>query len=217
MPPTVTACTDHEFPFPELVRLVRPNATGFDPRPCPDRLVGTLDYVAEQQTWADAAANPVERNLTSPAVLLVMESPHKDEFKLKDSYTPWPANGATGVRIREFAGCLLPEAWDPSTSQIVLINAIPFQCSLGVSTQHHRDAVFKAVWAAGGRALFQARLRRWYQRGDLVVNACTKGATEIPLRQEVEDAIDELLPSSLRLRRQHPFSWMTDDRARRAW
>lgn len=52
----------------------------------------------------------------------------------------------------------------------------------------------------------QSRLTHWYRDGDLVANACTVGKDgHRPLREEVEDAIADVVPDALRFKRYHPF------------
>lgn len=152
-----------------------------------------------------------------PCIVLVLESPHIDEYGTKQPYTPWPANGATGRHIRKRAGLLVPLGWNSFESQLHLINAIPYQCSLGQATRLYRSKVFREAWASGAREYFQERLQQIYRKGDLVVNACTVGKPGSSLRALVEAAIEELLPDALRSRREHPFRWMSDEAARRTW
>ena len=148
-----------------------------------------------------------------------MESPHTEEYNAKHTYTPWPANGRTGSHLRKFAHLLqagLPGEVDPG---LVLLNAVPFQCSLGKRPiDADRDLVFRGAWKRGAREGCQQRLLHWYREGDLIVNACTiGGAGGPPLRMEVEAAIGEALPGALRLRRFHPFRWFNESKADETW
>ena len=97
-----------------------------------------------------------------PCVLLVMESRHINEYSPKLFYTPWPANGPTGKRIRQrIAAADLPITADTG---LVLMNAIPFQCSLGISPiGKDRDTVLRLAWERGGRGFFPSRLMHWYR------------------------------------------------------
>lgn len=202
--------------FKHIVKTIQPSHPQF-PGHCPDRYAGLIANLKGKADWSDAArGNPAMRP-PSPCVLLVMESPHIDEYSPKFFYTPWPANGPTGKRIRQrIAAADLPITTDTG---LVLMNAIPFQCSLGISPiGKDRDAVFRLAWEHGGRAFFQSRLMHWYRGGDLVVNACTVGKDGgRPLRDEVEDAIADVVPHALRFRRYHPFSWFNSARASSTW
>ena len=107
-------------------------------------------------------------------MILILESPHKDEFKGE----PGPARGATGhaissqlmnvIGLRQF-----------SDYGLILMNAIQYQCSLGKPTAKHRDTVFRRVWGSGGAEDFKDRLKTTYRPGDVIVNCCTKVALSV--------------------------------------
>lgn len=122
----------------------------------PYRQLGRKGGLVGRSPWQSSHAPP------SPCVLLVMESPHIDEHSPKLFYTPWPANGPTGKRIRQrIAAADLPITADTG---LVLMNAIPFQCSLGISPiGKDRDTVFRPAWERGGRGFFPSRLMHWYR------------------------------------------------------
>ena len=191
--------------------------SSFDSRECHDRFVGHISELASLRDWAFVAEQPPMRRTDVPCIVLVLESPHIDEYGTKQPYTPWPANGATGRHIRKRAGLLVPPCWNKNETQLYLINAIPYQCSLGQATRLYRSKVFREAWDSGARAYFQERLKLIYRQGDLVVNACTVGKPGPSLRALVEAAIEEVLPNSLRSRREHPFRWMSDEAVRRTW
>lgn len=212
--PTIKA---NGLAFDDIVRKAGLGAMPADARFCPDRYVGRIGDFGDQKDWNFIASSGQERDPALPAILLVMESPHKDEFSKKLWYTPWPANGPTGRQIRRHAHLLVPSDWVKDSAQLALLNAIPYQCSLGSTPSKYRDSVFRAAWAAGGAAFFQERLLQSYRPGDLVVNACTKGRSGRPLREDVESAIAEVLPGARRLRLAHPFSWMTAEKTTVSW
>lgn len=202
--------------FQHIVKIVHASHPQF-PGKCPDRYAGLIANLADKADWSDAAHGNPDIRPPHQCVLLVMESPHIDEYSAKFFYTPWPANGPTGKRIRQrIAAAGLPITADTG---LVLINAIPFQCSLGKSPiGKDRDTVFRLAWERGGRAFFQSRLMHWYREGDLVVNACTVGKDgHRPLREDVEDAIEDAVPDALRFRRYHPFSWFNAARVSTTW
>lgn len=203
--------------FEDIVRNTRLGVAPSASHLCPDRYVGRISCFGDQRDWNFVASTGEKRDPALPAILLVMESPHKDEFSDRLWYTPWPANGATGRQIRRYAHLLVPDDWDKPSAQLVLLNAVPYQCSLGSTPSRYRDCVFRAAWAAGGADFFQERLLQWYLPGDLVVNACTKGSSGRPLREDVESAIAALLPDARRLRLAHPFSWMTAEKTTASW
>jgi hypothetical protein len=197
-----------EFPFSSIVspwqkQLQYPG----DVRRCPDVYVGTIDKLSTESAEGCGILRFAagERSTTrpdAPCLLLVMESPHVDEFDAsKGDYVPWPANGKTGQAIQKRTPKLAVDLGLPSEAGLILLNAIPFQCSLGsqdtpasgskpsVNWRKRRDEVFRQVWNSGGRELFLDRLRSWHCRGDTLVNACTRGRSGKPLRDLVEEAI----------------------------
>jgi len=191
--------------------------SSLDRRECPDRFVGSISDLAALRDWTSVAELPPMRRTVVPCIVLVLESPHIDEYGTNQPYTPWPANGATGRHIRKRVELLAPPGWNSNETQLHVINAIPYQCSLGQATRLYRSKVFREAWDCGARAYFQERLQQTYRQGDLVVNACTVGKPGPSLRALVEAAIEEVLPDALRSRREHPFRWMSDEAVRRTW
>lgn len=216
-PARLTAPLKEALPFLEIVRRVRPKVPDVEERLCPDRCVGSIAALDSLNGWVDVAATQPTPVPGRPCVILVLESPHKDEYAPIARYTPWPANGATGRLLRLRTHLLLPDGWDAERADLVLVNAVPYQCSLGGLPIEHRDAVFREAWRSGGREFFIQRLLQWYRPGDLVANACTKGGAKPYLREMVEDAIDDALPDALRRRHRHPCGWTTDALALQAW
>ncbi len=109
-------------------------------------------------------------------LLLILESPHKDEFDKEDGNDIAPANGDAGDNIRDYINNVLG---DCSGYNLILMNAIPFQCSLGDPTNRFRNKVFNKVWEKDeiGKNFFKDRLSallRYFSEQNLVlVNACT--------------------------------------------
>lgn len=170
---------------------------------CPDQCVGTLAALhgASDFCRSDLKAVPSQNR-----VILVMESPHKAEFE--NGMPIGPANGPTGVNIRNLLRQVLLSVVPVSeNSQLVLMNAVQYQCSLGESTKIHRDAVFQEVWRQGGKDDFRKRLSGIFscERGDLVINACTRGNSRESLRDMVKEVIDGVVGEHWRTA--HPYSW----------
>lgn len=171
-------------------------------RACPDIYVSSAgDLVAPD---AMNLRRPADLRPDQRCVILVLESPHKAEFKGE----PSPAKGATG---RLIAGNLhkvlgLEEAALP----LILINAVPYQCSLGKVPSICRDAVFAEYWEHAGRDQFVQRLSKIYRPGDILVCACTRGNVSAPknqLRQRVWEAMCSLKLDAEIHRRNHPCTW----------
>jgi hypothetical protein len=174
-------------------------------RLCPDQCIGRLREL--ELAGAITARDAAENRPAGAGVLLVLESPHIEEFKAE----PAPARGKTGLHIARYLRQVVGStACDDFP--VTLVNAVRHQCSLGYSPTDFRDRVFSAVWENGGRGDFVDRLRLLYRPGDLVVCCCTKGSSRtsaMQLRQLVYAAIVEVLPQAQVSRRTHPSSWFS--------
>jgi hypothetical protein len=180
---------------------------------CPDRYVGRIEHVQGAADWSNVNRDLSIRRSNGRCILLVMESPHIEEYR--DPANPWPANGKTGKQLRAGVDKLAASVSLNGADGLVLLNAINFQCSLGVPTRCFRDDVFIATWQDKtiGEEHFKERLRGWYrpEQGDVIVNACTRGFSKSDsrsLRLMVEHAIATVEPeTSRRARRCHPYGW----------
>lgn len=183
---------------------------------CPDEVIGTIAYDKDKgkfegfkrrddydQTFVgldqhDAYFKSIQQEIKG-RILIILESPHKDEFgiqNLKDYFsenkiTARPANGQTGIniknhlaenlnknidKIRKIVGGKFNESGIYSVS---LLNAVPYQCSLGEDPLFYRDECFLKMWSIEEiRNDFITRLGNFAP--DLIINACTKGKRYIP-------------------------------------
>jgi hypothetical protein len=188
--------------FEGIARAHAPDAEKAVYASCPDQFVGTLSAVYDARVFC-------QRDVIGPTpqmrVILVMESPHTAEFEKGMPFGP--ANGPTGVNIRRLLQRVLEKVRPVSeNSELVLMNAVQYQCSLGELPKIHRDAVFQKVWSEGAKEDFRERLQDVFRQGDVVINACTRGKTTPPLRDMVKDVIDEVVGEHWRTA--HPSSWM---------
>lgn len=177
-------------------------------RECPDQFLGLISKHADG--WENVARLSIEdKPKDLPCVLLILESPHKDEY---DGASPKPANGPTGCNIAKHL-LNVNGLSQYSDHGLVLINAVQYQCSRGKPPKDHRDACFRHIWENGGRADFIDRLKAIQSPGDVFVNACTRGTREKPLNEQlrclVHSAVLEIagLLDAEPYRRNHPASW----------
>jgi len=193
--------------FEQIVKSTMPwDGNRLEKRSCPDQYLGTVNEIIRRTSFPLRVA-AAERT-TMPCVVMVLESPHVDEF----IGSPGPAKGFTGDMICNY----LTDALRDFTLDglgLILINAIQHQCSLGTDTSLYRDLIFRAVWAGGGREQFSSRLQSVVRPGDILMNCCTKGndfESNVPLRSLVEESIRATLPSIASIRRMHPASWRNE-------
>ena len=176
---------------------------------CPDQCVGSIEDFGGNPT-AFPMREPITRLDGVPCVVLVMESPHKDEF-----IGDWgPAKGATGDRIRKYMGTIVA-GLGGQLSDLILVNAIQYQCSLGVPTHCYRDRIFDSLWKRGGAADFEKRLKAIYRPQDMLFNCCTGSDPRAGRRQLVTVAIRKSLGAVPLYSGPHPFGWISE-RSRQA-
>ncbi len=201
--------------FASIATSVCPRrASSLELRMCPDVYVSRPEDLLHPDE-----ANlrlPVQERASDRCVILVLESPHKDEFM----GTPNPAKGQTGKFIAKY---LRSVAGLESVGELplVLINAVQYQCSLGEKPSGGwRDEVFMAYWNQGGRIDFTLRLRAVFRAGDILVCCCTRGDARDPkahLRQRVYEAMQSAVPHTDILRRNHPCTWNIGRNRRYNW
>ena len=139
-------------------------------------------------------------------IVLLVESPHRDEYRCGNYFPIAPANGTTGRKINDYlcnvlldvqeeitcVGLNAEEYIDPG-SHVIISNPIQFQTSLNAIHEQSlrgewkelKDNVWIALWneGEGGEEIpgyiqlcFRARLNTY--RPSLIINACTGDRTE---------------------------------------
>ena len=169
-------------------------------RVCEDKYVGDITRNGNELYEFEDKSRFVEQSkepkLSQPKLILVLESPHDDEYR--GMATPVPANGTTGRHIRKYIGEVLddPKGTDYGTLQVILMNAVQYQCSqahtLGCRANRlKRDDVFRKTFGQGEE--FKQRLRGLdISDRDAVINCCTKGGRTPYLRDLVGEAIKDV-------------------------
>lgn len=177
---------------------------------CPDQYVGCLGDLSKHVGFTEGSRRETDfREQGRRCIILVLESPHKDEFQ--DGQAIGPAVGSTGRNIAEHLWDM-PE-FKPLAAEtgVILMNAIQYQCSLGEPTWKCRDDVFRKLWSDRGYSVdFKTRLRKIIRAGDVVANCCTKGKKRKYLREMVHESIVEVLDERKNVPlygRAHPCSW----------
>lgn len=229
----------------------------FCPNPCPDalsskplgdwqnddELVPSLQLTRNQRkVQALADINGIREQ---QKIILVLESPHIDEFNLrrcsKRMYCnslinplPAPARGRTGENIKHY----LPHLFNtPIFNQykVAIINPIQYQCSLGVSTsskENRKDELFCRLLTDSQfcyREHFSKRLSETYNPGDdkidgdLIICCCTDGIGKANNSEIVLGIIHQTL-SDLGvqnrfpvLKMRHPCTWNRGCSFRKIW
>jgi hypothetical protein len=203
---------------------------------CPDQYVGDVVWRGSDRGFGFRGGPPADFAFRERLgwrllgriprrLILVLESPHNEEFRLdpesKVLSAIGPACGQTGTNICRHLdgatrGIASPRLRVDEEYALILMEAVSYQCSLGATSlvdkasKEVRDQVFRSAWDAGAREDFVERLRALWNSDTLVLNCCTIGGDpDQSLRVIVERALeDEAFAADQRARRYHPASLM---------
>ncbi len=179
--------------FLSLAKQLQPSYVEKENEQCPDNYVGTFTKKNNGEIKSDlwftkqARTNHQDKiSLTSerlnlikqsgkPVMLVILESPHAEEFNQTYEISPSPALGVTGdMMSKHFIDIISPYVED-DTYHVILVNAIQYQCSLGVDTNIYRDRIWLNLWLCHGlKDVFQAKLVQY--NPDVIINLCTRGS-----------------------------------------
>lgn len=204
-----------QMTFVELASVLISNRiNAIEARTCPDQFVGKISSFRADQEDFPTRLPAHERPSGIKCLVMIIESPHVDEFIAH----PSPAKRKTGKLIRTWID-RISDLSVYSDYGLILVNAIQNQCSLGAPTRCFRDDVFRAVWDNGGENAFINRLKFIYQEGDVLANCCTRGnSKEAELRQLVQLAIIKKTGIKCSVhRRTHPSSWHSKKNREYEW
>ena len=166
--------------------LNRINEFSIKSEKCEDNLVATVEYINDEWKFKQnnilpndriAEPNILIKNKVNDRIVIILESPHKDEYSKKITA---PAMGTTGENINKYLLDILnkkignPQI-DKKEYDVILMNAIQYQTSLGIDTEYFRDRVWLTLWNKGDlRKEFIKRLEGY--NADIVFNFCTNGS-----------------------------------------
>lgn len=230
-----------EKKFEEIANRVVRNKNGNlninEKRLCPDCFVakieidinnnnGHIRYIKDAVKNADSRST-MDSELRSedyPIIAIVLESPHKDEYK--GTVSPLLATNSS-VRLRNY---LLPMLYNFITTiscqgsiysrgtreiengiyRIKLINAVQFQCSLGgnLSDKHVQEIKNEIVCCCLKNRIFANDFSNRLKDVSIIINCCTgqKDGKIDGLQKNVQDIIDKKYPNKIRLFGYHPSS-----------
>jgi hypothetical protein len=165
----------------------------------------------------------------TPKIILILESPHKDEYKVKhcskdsncsyrDYIRPAPARGATGKNIKHY----LPEIFASEKFygyKIALINPIQYQCSLGENNKELKNEIFcNLLGMSHYKSCFIERLKCVYNpQTDLLINCCTKGKNRELVWDKIRFVLRDIGRGNIKfplMQMSHPSSWYVSCRNR---
>lgn len=188
--------------------------------------------------YNDVAAAGLQENCDR-TIVIVLESPHKDEYLRNVGQPIAPAQGSTGSNIEDWLDHVLRSCsalcreLRAGTTRVVLSNPVQFQASLasviesGSQWKKVRDAVWKALWDSQPTATsqdcgertanasfpirdcFEDRLRTYSP--DYIINACTSTGSMKKMKESVSSFLRCHFPNCKRYEATHPSSWFNKD------
>lgn len=181
-------------------------------RPCPDSWFGTIGTLKVEN------AKPVEKgltNITAGRIVLVLESPHINEYKNAKKISP--IQGQTGKNVEAMLLDVVGERY--SEYHLYVVNAIRYQCSQGLKLHvgmngDIKDYVFgNLLTKKSFQNDFADRLKMVFRADrDIVINACTDSIAwnlQKGSKETVRALIQKLCDSRLNAYHElpHPASW----------
>ena len=166
--------------------LNRIHAFSIESKKCEDNLVAKVEYINNGWKFKEnnilpndriAEPNILIKNKVNDRIVIILESPHKDEYSKQITA---PAMGTTGENINKYLLDILnkkignPQG-DKKEYDVILMNAIQYQTSLGIDTEYFRDRVWLTLWNKGvARDEFIRKLEDY--KPDIIFNFCTNGS-----------------------------------------
>lgn len=163
--------------------------------PCPDQKVGTLSggkftpLPPREDIDYNVTSNTVSNILQDP-IIIILESPHKQEYcKVNNGYRALgPAMGRTGCLFKNKFATLIQHSSisnviSNAPHDVVFVNAVQYQCSLGYATKICRDQNFIACF--NNNAIKDDLQKRLAALNPFaIINLCTA-----KFRKKVEDCV----------------------------
>jgi hypothetical protein len=138
------------------------------------------------QTRVDVNYSAMPTSSVRPKIVVLLESPHIEEFNVSGQpYKSAPAWGKTGDRFNNqfikvlnnnIKIILSKYSLQKQTFDVYIVNAIQYQCSLGISpiNQGVRNGVFAYLWNLSVNSFCDDLIERLnFINPDLLINACT--------------------------------------------
>lgn len=144
-------------------------------------------------------------------IVIVLESPHKQEFAGSFEGFIAPALGFTGSNLQKQFPSIIKNLVCISkfeTYNVIIMNAVQYQCSNGESLKKYRDrtnSIWKYFWKNGCKSDFTTRIESY--RPHIIINACTgKIEKRDSIKYLLQESINEYCSESKLYRSPHPSS-----------
>ena len=196
---------------------------------CPDQIVASLQKRDGKFCWSEKITTKKQKffkridivqesNVPDDnIILLILESPHKDEFA--ENNINGPAFGKTGININKYLKESLNKKAElqkvfPENAicKIIIMNAIQYACSLGLQLDVLKNSMLKKLWSENCiKENFLDRIKTILsatsekEKRMVVINCCTK-----PIKKSVSLEIENLGIVKKIYEAPHPRSWTND-------
>lgn len=168
-----------------------------------DEIIGQMKFLSDKVKWGFVKRADYEAVFRKPNndlnIAVILESPHIDEFDIKNLtdengilISSRPLNNPKSRKgLKEMLNQNLSTILDNrlynlknEALNIVLINAIQNQCSLGFATKYFRDEHFLTLWKEKSND-FEERIKKI--NPFLIINCCTNGNIKKRTLNEIFD------------------------------
>lgn len=189
---------------------------------CPDQSVGLVKAACASGVFdrVDIVDAYKGIDLAEGRIILVLESPHDKEYVLRSG--KWialgPAQGCTGCRIRGKFREIFNEQFSVDAYELILLNAIQYQCSLGRKLEKFGKIKDQIVQSLLATTEFQEDLEKrllsaWRPKcKDFIVNVCS---SNVGICCYVNNIISGITSRSI-CGVPHPFSWQFENSIEKA-
>lgn len=177
------------------------HSTNFSNKLCPDAYFlksVKKNFINRKFHFIRDFVNYCEINNKNNYIIILIESPHFSEFS-KYGMPLGPANGKTGRNLEKYFKFLLKKInsfMGKDAYDVVLVNPIQFQTSLGIKTEEGkkiRDKNWSRMWRKPCNDFMQ-RLNSFIplkgKNHVIIINSCTKGGNE-KRKEKVTESIKE--------------------------
>lgn len=182
-------------------------------RVCPDILAGCngkFYFSKQEREKVDILDLSTDINKEDKTIVIVLESPHIDEYLSDNKFGPTPAIGKTGTNLQKYFNHekifeKIERTDEYQNYRVILMNVIQYQCSLGVDTKIFRDDIFDGlledVDIVGD---FVNRLKSY--NPNVIFNGCTEGKNKIR-RKKISKIIRDNFDNVILFEMNHPSCW----------
>ena len=182
-------------------------------RDCPDVLAGCngkFYFSKNEREKVESLELSTDMYNDYQTVVIILESPHIEEYSKNNKFCPTPAIGRTGTNLqRHFNQDIIfkhSKTLNKNKNyRVILMNTIQYQCSLGVATKIYRDDIWDRLWKENDIVKnFVNRLKSYNPK--VIFNGCTEDSNKAR-RTSVSQTIRNNFDNIELFEMNHPCYW----------